>query len=292
MYKKDLQKVTVIGLGLLGGSVALAIANGLPHIEVVGYARRAMTRRKARRLGIGSVVTGDLIKAVAHAHMVILAVPVCTYKELLPRISEAVSEGCIITDVGSTKYQVHQWARACLPPGVSFVGSHPLAGSEQHGIEFARDDLFVGAPCIVTHQARTDPSAVVRVCEFWRALGCSVTRMNPWQHDHITATISHVPHVVATALVNATPRAHMPYAGKGFIDTSRIASGPPHVWTDVLLTNDRMIGRGIDKVIEELTKLKKAVSAQNRASVERYLQRARVKRATMISNKIRRKELL
>jgi prephenate dehydrogenase len=224
--------------------------------------------------------------------MVILATPVCTYTDILTQISEALPQGCIVTDVGSTKHQVHQWAKGYLPKTVTFVGSHPLAGSEQQGIEFARDDLLIGARCIVTHQGRTDPRAVACVCEFWRCLGCFVSKMSPKQHDRITATISHVPHAVATALVNATPEADLDYAGKGFIDTSRIASGPPNIWSDILLTNHDKVCHGIDKVILELTRLKETVRGQRRVSLERLLHRANTKRASMIKHKIRRKELL
>jgi prephenate dehydrogenase len=179
-----------------------------------------------------------------------------------------------------------------LPKTVHYVGSHPVAGSEQRGIEFARPDLFDGATCILTTTRETNRQAVQTLKRFWTELGCLVKIMSPAEHDRILANISHLPHVTAVALVNANKSEELKLAGKGFLDTSRIASGPPNIWADVLLTNAGNTTRSIDKIIAELSKLKNAIKNQNKAQIEKLLEAARDKRSSLLNHKVRRKELM
>ncbi|MFC1761047.1 prephenate dehydrogenase [Planctomycetota bacterium] len=289
---KKLQKISIIGMGLLGGSVALGIARCLPGVEVVGYAHRPTTRRKVRALGLVEQVTSDLQACVADANMVILATPLSAFANILETIADHLMPGCIVTDVGSTKKQVHCWAAQYLPKSVTYIGSHPMAGSEQQGIDYARDDLFDGATCIVTFRQRKATQSTTCILTFWRDLGCQVVTMSPAQHDRIVAGVSHVPHAMAVALVNATRPEWLSCAGKGFLDTSRVASGPANVWADIFLTNTDSVTAGIDRLIKELTKLRHAVAGQQRGRIERLLTNARQQRASMINEKLKRKELL
>lgn len=289
---KDLRQITVIGLGLLGGSVALAISRRLPAVAVVGYAHRATTRWRAKRLAVANKIVDDIRQAVADADLVIVATPIGTFERIFCEIADALPPGCIVTDIGSTKVLPHHWANKILPKTAYYVGSHPIAGSEQRGVEFARADLFDPATCILTTTKKTNRRAVQTLERFWTDLGCSVKIMSPAEHDRILANISHLPHVAAVALVNANKSEELKLAGKGFLDTSRIASGPPNIWADVLLTNAGNTIRSIDKIIAELSKLKKAIKNQNRRQIEKLLEAARNKRTSLLNYKVRGKELL
>jgi prephenate dehydrogenase len=289
---KDLRQITVIGLGLLGGSVALAISRRLPAVKVVGYTHRASTRRRARRLAAANKIVDDIRRSVADADLVIVATPIGTFEQIFGEIADALPPGSIVTDIGSTKVLPHRWANKMLPKTVHYVGSHPVAGSEQRGIEFARPDLFDGATCILTTTRETNRQAVQTLKRFWTELGCLVKIMSPAEHDRILANISHLPHVTAVALVNANKSEELKLAGKGFLDTSRIASGPPNIWADVLLTNAGNTTRSIDKIIAELSKLKNAIKNQNKAQIEKLLEAARDKRSSLLNHKVRRKELM
>ncbi|MCP4450889.1 MAG: prephenate dehydrogenase/arogenate dehydrogenase family protein [Planctomycetes bacterium] len=270
----------------------MALLRCLPEVAVMGYARRRKTREKAGALGSGFEVTGSLEEAVSQANLVILASPVCTFESIFKDMAPFLPDQCIVTDVGSTKVEVHHWAAAHLPGHVIYVGSHPMAGSEQSGLEYARDDLFERALCLITHRKSTPQWAVDAVSTLWQTVGCRVENLLPDQHDRIVARISHVPHVMAAALMNASHPDDLDYTGKGFVDTSRVASGPEDVWTDILLTNAQHVSRGIDKTIAELTRLKTAIQTGRRSRVMQLLNRAREKRAKMIEDKISRKELL
>ena len=289
---QQLRNISVVGLGLLGGSIALAARQRLPGIRVIGYSHRAPTRAKARDLGVGTEIVDDLAAAVGAADLVILATPIFTFEEYFAQIARHVCARCIVTDVGSTKLMPHQWAERQLDKRARYVGSHPVAGSEQKGVEFARDDLFYQARCILTATQTTDRAAVKSLKTFWSALGCSIQVMDPVEHDRIFANISHVPHVLAAGLVNASDGDDMKFAGKGFLDSTRIASGPPTVWTDVLMANSENIANGIDRTITELQRLQKAIRSNAREEIERLLAAAQEKRSALVKYKIRRKELL
>ena len=289
---KDLKQTTVVGLGLLGGSISLAVLRSFVRVKVVGYTHRPSTREKARNLAVASEVVDDICRSVSEADLVILATPLCTFENIFFEIAESLPDGCIVTDVGSTKVLPHRWAAKKLPKRVHYVGSHPIAGSEQRGVEFARDDLFDQAMCILTKTDKTNRRALQVLKKFWSELGCFVKIMAPAEHDRVFANVSHLPHVMAAALINANSGEDLKYAGKGFMDTSRVASGPANIWADVLLTNTKNTSRGIDKVIAELTKLKKAIGNENKSEVEKLLKKARNKRAVLIDYKLKKKEII
>lgn len=288
---KKLRQITVVGLGLLGSSITLAVLRTLTGVKSVGYSHRAATRRKARRLGVAERIVDDIHKAVARADMVILATPIRTFEDIFRQIADSLPAGCIVTDVGSTKQEPHRWARRILPKNVYYVGSHPIAGSEQRGVEFARDDLFDGANCILTNTSGTSSEAIRTLSKFWSALGCKVKVMRPSQHDRILADVSHLPHVAVAALINANSAEELKFSGRGFIDTSRIASGPANIWTDVLLTNSANITRGIDKMVKELHKLREAMNSGNEKSLHRLLEQARNKRKALIKHKMKTRSM-
>lgn len=289
---KDLRQATVLGLGLLGGSISLAVLRSFAQVEVVGYTHRPSTREKARQLAVASEVVDDICQSVSDSDLVILATPLCTFENIFVEIADALPSGCIVTDVGSTKELPHLWADKKLPKNVHYVGSHPIAGSEQRGVEYARDDLFDQAMCVLTTTEKTNRQALQILKRFWSELGCFVKIMTPAEHDRIFANVSHLPHMIAAALINTNSNGDLKFAGKGFMDTSRIASGPANIWADVLLTNTKNISRGIDKIITELTKLKEAIKGENKREIEKLLEKARDKRAELINYKIKKREII
>jgi prephenate dehydrogenase len=289
---RELKQITVVGLGLLGGSITLAVLRTFAGAKTVGYTHRSTTRRKARQLGVATEIADDIRTSVAGAELVILATPICTFEKIFDEIGDALPSGCIVTDVGSTKVLPHRWAAKKLPKTIHYVGSHPIAGSEQRGIEFARDDLFEGAVCVLTTTKKTNHQAVQTLKRFWSRLGCCVKLMRPAEHDRIFANVSHLPHIAAAALMNASSARELTFAGKGFMDTSRIASGPANIWADVLATNADNTTRGIDKITAELGKLKKAIKNGNKKQVEKLLEAARSKRSALINYKMKKKELI
>lgn len=289
---KDLKNISIIGLGLLGGSISLATQQRLNGVTVTGYSHRPRTRRKARELAVATEIVGSLAAAVADADLVILASPIFTFPEYFAQLRELVKPGCIVTDVGSTKVLPHQWAEEHLDRHVHYAGSHPIAGSEQRGVEFARDDLLAQARCILTTTPHTNREAVRVLKGYWRALGCFVETLSPSEHDRVYADVSHLPHLIAAALVNASDHNDMKFAGKGYLDSTRIASGAASIWTDVLLANTTNLTQGIDRVLAELSKLRQAIEDQDKEAIEALLEEARRKRAALVKYKIQKKELL
>ena len=287
----ELRQITVVGLGLLGGSVGLSVLRAFGSVKVVGYSHRASTRQKARQLAVATEIADCLQASVENADMVILATPISNFEQILTDIADSLPKGCIVTDVGSTKVLPHKWAQKILPKGVYYVGSHPIAGSEQRGVEFCRDDLFEGAKCVVTNTARTDAESKKAVIDFWKRLGCSIIEMSPVEHDRIFAKVSHLPHLTAASLINANDIETLRFSGKGMVDTTRIASGPENVWSDIVMTNSANLVKGIEKVISELERVKKAIEKDDKKSVEEFLAKARSKREAMMNYKIENKEL-
>ena len=276
----------------MGGSISLAVLRSFARVKVIGYSHRPPTRTKARKLAVSTDIVDCLKSSVSRADLVILATPIMTFEKIFSEIANSLPNGCIVTDVGSTKILPHRWAAKKLPKSVHYIGSHPIAGSEESGIEFARDDLFEGAMCILTTTKKTDRQALQTLKSFWSKLGCSVKLMTPKVHDRIFAHVSHLPHITATALINANNKEELKFSGKGFIDTSRIASGPSNIWSDVLLTNVNNTTKGIDKIIAELVKIKKAIQKENKQKIEQLLEKARTKRAMLIKYKYKKKELI
>jgi prephenate dehydrogenase len=291
LFVKSLRQISIIGLGLLGGSVALAVRQRMPGTAVIGYSHRPATRRRAKALGVVAETAASLEVAVARADLVVLATPIFTFERYFADLSGLIPSGCIVTDVGSTKVLPHVWAEQRLAGHARYVGSHPVAGSEQRGVEFARDDLFDQARCILTTTPASDREALKILRAFWSSLGCTLRVMSPVEHDRIFADISHLPHVIAAGLVNASDESEMLYAGKGFLDSTRIASGPASIWTDVLMANRQNIAEGIDRAIVELSKLRAAIGQGQREQIEQLLEAARKKRATLVKYKIRKEEL-
>lgn len=249
--------LAILGPGLLGGSIALAARARGSH-RVAMWARRAEAVAEVAALGVADRVSTDLRSIVADASLVVLCVPVGAMPELARQIAEAIPAGAIVTDVGSVKAAVCAELGAIFRGRGRFVGSHPMAGSEQTGIGAARADLFVDAVSIVTPEGASDPEAVGSVVDFWTALGSRVLQVAPAEHDRIVALVSHLPHLLAAALVNTVASENpgaFDFCGPGFRDTTRVAGGPPAMWAEILGTNRVAVREAAEALIEKLREI-------------------------------------
>ena len=291
MKTNDLETVTIIGLGLLGGSLGLAINRAYPHVKRVGFSHRTATRQKALRLGVVDCLCDNLDQAVRQAPLIILATPIGAFENLMKQMAPSLAPASLVTDVGSTKVVPTQWAKKHLPKHVEYLGSHPIAGSEQRGVEFARADLFDNANCIITPTAANSKQTRAFFLQFWNKLQMKTSSMTPAQHDRLMARISHLPHLLATTLVNCSDAGQLLFAGKGFLDTTRIASGPPAIWRDILMCNAENTESAINRFIKELTRLRTALKKQDDITVTNCLKKAQTTRNNLVAKKLRRKEL-
>jgi len=290
MGKLSVNKITVVGVGLLGGSVGLGVKAVDEDARVVGVGRRQSSLDRALSAGAIDEATLDVAAGVAGADMVVLATPLGVYEDHLLAMKPALSPAAVVTDVGSTKSLVVRIAEGVLGRGGPFVGSHPMAGGERKGVEFARADLFEGATCILTPTRHTPPAVAARVERFWRRLGGVTVRMTAAAHDRAVARVSHLPHVLAAIIVAAQARRHLDLAGNGFLDTTRIASGDPGMWREILLTNRRAVLDAIDAADEHLMRLRDLLEAGEGRALERYLARAKARRDDLVAERLRRRE--
>lgn len=272
------KRLSILGVGLLGGSIGLAARQRIKGCRVIGYAHRAATLEAALRLGAVDEAYEKPLPAVRDADLVILCTPVGMLGRLLREIAPGLARGAVVSDVGSTKASVVEAADRALPAGIHFVGSHPMAGSEKRGVEFARENLFDGAVCIITPSAKTDSQALAGVESFWRILGMRTTRLSPTDHDRLLADVSHLPHAVAAAIVSMQHEAALHLSGKGFADLTRIAAGDPGLWRDILLDNRDNVRAGIDRLTGELAALSRILESGHADHLERWLRAASERR--------------
>lgn len=247
--------LAILGPGLLGGSIALAARE--TH-RVALWARREEAVAEIRERGVADRASTNVREIVADADLVILCVPVGVMPALAREVAAAVPNGALITDVGSVKASVCAELGPIFRERGRFVGSHPMAGSEQTGLAAARADLFEGAVSIVTPDEHSDPAAVADISAFWQQLGCRVRETSPAEHDEIVALISHLPHLLAATLVNTVsdtnPHA-FDFCGPGFRDTTRVAGGSPSMWTEILGTNSKAVRAATEALIEKLREI-------------------------------------
>jgi prephenate dehydrogenase len=254
------RSIAIVGLGLIGGSIALAIRERWPSIRVIGVDSPSVL---AHALGGGAIDRAvDCVGALPETELIVLSAPVQQNLALLQEIGGPLtssSSPLVVTDVGGTKRPIVAAARS-LPPSVAFVGGHPLGGGERGGFAFARPDLFVGRPWILTPDGDHAGDIVRRVSQFAAGLGARPTTMDAEEHDRLMAYVSHLPQLTASALMEIVGSAAagdgLRMAGKGLFDTTRLASSPSDVWRDICATNADKIGGALDLLIERLTELR------------------------------------
>jgi prephenate dehydrogenase len=282
MATRRIKHVTIIGVGLLGGSVGLAIKAWRPAVKIAGVGRRSSSLDAALAAGTVDSVHLDPAEVVGRTDLVILATPVGAFERHMRAIAGRLKDGAIVTDTGSTKALVVRAAERVFGRGGPFVGSHPMAGSEHKGVEFARADLFAGATCIVTPTGYTPAHVTETADALWKALGMRTVRMSPSAHDRAVARVSHVPHVLASLLMLLPANADLQVAATGFRDTTRLAGGDPEMWRDVLMTNRKHVIRAIDDFDESLIHLRDLLDRADAPGIEAFLAAARKRRGDTV----------
>ena len=272
------RRVAIIGVGLIGGSLSLAIKKHRLAREVVGVSRRHSSLMYAFRKKIIDRYATDIKRAVHDADLVVLAVPVRTMIDLLPTISRHLKRGAIVTDVGSTKTSIVEAAQCHIPSHAFFVGSHPIAGSEKKGAAWATAELFEQSACVITATDKTNKMAQERIKNLWTAVGATTKFLTPQEHDRILSYVSHVPHLLAFGLMEAIPSECLEYASQGLHDTTRIAASDPHVWSEICLENSTDIVQSLDACIKALSLYRKSIVSKNHQSLVEHFANAKNKR--------------
>jgi prephenate dehydrogenase len=278
------KKITIIGVGLLGGSIGLAARRRRLAREVAGFVRRAASLKDCEKAGAVDYATTDLLAAVSNADLVILCTPLAQMRSLAEQILPALKHGAIVTDVGSVKAGVVRELELLIKKsGAHFIGSHPMAGAEKTGVAAARENLFENAVCVLTPTKKSNAVAVRKLEAFWKFVGARTLRLDASQHDLLVSRSSHLPHVVAATLANlvlnpANPKAQAGLCATGFRDTTRIASGSPEMWRDIALANRKNISRSVDAFVTELKKFQSALKRNDAKAIEKFFAAAKDRR--------------
>ncbi len=284
-----IERLAILGVGLIGGSLALACRERGLARTIVGANRSAAAREATRRLGMVDATTADPAEAARGATLVVLGAPVGALGDLLRAAGPALAPGVVVTDVGSVKGELVAALEGLTPAGCAFVGGHPIAGREHSGPEAARADLFVGARCILTPTARTDPEALRQVEALWAAVGAQVLRMDPTWHDALLAAVSHLPHVVAYALMDAlleeeaTGRELLRFGGGGLRDFTRIASSDPSMWRDICVANRGALLQALRRFRGSLDRLEAAIASGDGPVLSATFARAKAGRDRLVA---------
>ena len=278
------KKITLIGVGLLGGSLGMALRKRRLAGPSWVLSAAPPVWRNVKRLGAVNLATLDLQRAVEGAELIVLCTPIAQMRGLLEQTLPALKPGAIVTDVGSVKGSVVRDLEALVAKaGGHFVGSHPMAGAEKMGVAAARADLFDGAVCVVTPTRKSNPAAVRKVERLWKAVGSRVLRLTPEAHDDLVSRSSHLPHVVAAQLANLIlspeyPKEQGMLCANGFRDTTRIASGSPEMWRDIALANRQNLSRALEMFTDGLQDFKRALKNGDAQAISEFFKQARERR--------------
>jgi len=274
---KLFNKVAIVGVGLIGGSIGLSIKKKKIANSVIGVTRHRATILKAKKMGAIDEGTKD-IKKIKDSDLVILGCPVRTIISISERIIPLLKKGAILIDVGSTKKEIVSKIKRSLTEDIDFIGCHPLAGSEKRGVTNAREDLFKDSLCILTPLRYTKKESLNRIIKLWKNLGAQTLILSPERHDLILSLVSHLPHVISFSLIRSIPKRYFEFASSSLKDTTRIASSDPSLWTDVFLTNQKYILKAIERFQRSLGDFKKIIREGNENKLFKMLQAARLKR--------------
>lgn len=281
-------RVAVIGLGLLGGSLGLAVREYLPGTVTVGYDADPATRARAAERGLADVIAADPVEAVRDADLVVLCVPVGAMGAAAAAIAPGLKPGVVISDVGSSKQSVAKALAEALP-GHSVIPAHPVAGTERSGPDAGFASLFQQRWCIITPPANADPAQAAALSNFWQALGAHVEIMDAAHHDLVLAVTSHLPHLIAYTIVgtasdleDVTQGEVIKYSAGGFRDFTRIAASDPTMWRDVFLSNKDAVLEMLQRFTEDLTALQRAIRVGDGATLFEHFTRTRAIRRSII----------
>jgi len=277
-------KVAIVGMGLLGGSLGRALREGRLASCVAGYARREATVEESRQVGAVDLASTDLVEIVREAELVLLCTPIGQMGPLARLCLPHLSPGAVVSDVGSTKASVVRELEPLFESSpASFIGGHPMAGSEQTGVLASRPDLYRHARCVITPTPRSSAAAVSRVHALWQAVGARTLELSPEQHDQWVARSSHLPQVLASVLAHhvlgpGQPTGLSDLCATGFRDTTRLASGSPEMWRDIALSNREALREALRDWSMELARFDAALSGEDATAIGEFLQEARERR--------------
>jgi prephenate dehydrogenase len=267
--------LTIVGVGLIGGSLGLAARRRGLAARVIGVGRQTASLETARQIGAIDEGTQDLEASVREADLVVFCTPVDRIVDQVLQAAPCCPPGALLTDAGSTKAAIVRGLEGRLPARVAFVGSHPLAGSEKRGPDFADARLFQDRLTVVTPTPQTDPVALGRICDFWQALGSRVRTLSPEEHDQALALTSHLPHLVAAALAGILPLELAEFTATGFRDTTRVAAGDPSLWTGIFRQNRQAVLAALDALHRWLEGFQQALLADDRNMLDTLLAQAK-----------------
>lgn len=283
-----INRLAIIGVGLIGGSLARVLREKGEVGEIVGIGRGSANLEKGVELGVIDRFEHDPAAGVAGADMVFIATPVCTIGEITARIAPFLPPGAIVTDGGSVKEEIVASCEPLIPEGRHFVGGHPIAGTEKSGVEASFSTLYKGKRCIITPTAKTDAAALAKVSRMWELAGSEVVIMDPVKHDKVVAAISHLPHMVAYSLVNSVgdydgcDENILKYSAGGFRDFTRIASSDPVMWRDIALQNRTAVLEMMDFFSAHYAQLRKLVAEADGPGLEEFFDRSRQHRESIL----------
>jgi len=294
----SLFKVSIIGVGLIGGSFGLALKKKRLARQVIGIGRHIHKLKEAKRLGAIDSYTTDFVRGVKDSDIVMVATPVGKIPLIVKRILPHLKDGCIVTDVGSTKEKVVKKVQKILSkfagkgrmPKVSFIGGHPMAGSEKQGVRNARADIFSGTTCVLTPQDKSGGKAVKVVKDLWKRMGARILLLKPEEHDYLVAYTSHLPHVLSSTLANLIGRVREkdPRSGRliagSISDMTRIADSSPDMWIDICLSNSKAISKSIKVMVERLEKIKKSIEKKRKKDLKDLFNKGRLARKKLIGS--------
>ena len=282
-------RIAILGLGLIGSSIALAVRRGGLAETVVGYDKDAQVRAKAEELALADRVRKSAAAAVEGADLIVIAVPVRASADVAREISEHLKPGAVVTDVGSVKSSVICDVLPEIPDGVAFVPGHPIAGTEQSGPEAGFPELFEGRWCILTRCEKSTDRAMEQVTAFWRAMGADIDIMDPEHHDLVLAITSHVPHLIAYNIVGTaadlekvTESEVVKFSASGFRDFTRIAASDPIMWRDIFLSNKGAVLEMLGRFSEDLAALQRAIRWEDGPALQELFTRTREIRREII----------
>jgi prephenate dehydrogenase len=277
----EINRIVIAGVGLIGGSVGLALKRGRFHGKIVGLGWRWSSLKNAIDAGAVDSATLDYEEALNDADLLVICTPVDVMPSIVEKAVKHIPEGSILTDVGSTKGRLVAEMEKLVPDGIHFVGAHPMAGSHKTGVSAADVALFDGSICILTPAESTNPGAVDTVSELWRQMGARVEIMSPQDHDFLIAAASHLPHAAACALIQVVAGVKnergkaIDFTATGFADTTRIASGDPKVWKGIFLHNADMVSSMLSRLEKEIADIRKALDDRDEQKLMEKLERAK-----------------
>jgi len=283
----NFKKVTIIGVGLIGGSFALSLRKLGFNGKIAGIGRKKENLIRAKKLGIIDEYSTVPAEKVKDADLILLSTPVGQFPEIVEGIKKHLKKGAIVTDVGSVKAEVIKRLEHLIPEGVSFVGGHPIAGKECSGAEAASSELFNNTRCILTPSSKTDKKALKKIQDLWISFGSKPVLMAPDEHDSIFAAVSHLPHVVAYVLINTIMDLNediLHHGGRGLRDMTRIALSPPELWRDICSYNRKNILKSLDHFLTSIAHIKRLIERSEWDNLEKDFQKAKTGRQILESD--------